>query len=42
MASFRVSANIERVTSSALTGANPKPQFPSVTEVTPCQPSIVQ
>ena len=42
IASVRVIINIERSRNRGLTGANPKPQLPIATEVTPCQPDIVQ
>ena len=42
MASVRDMVSIERSRSSGRTGAKPKPQLPSTTEVTPCQPEMVQ
>ena len=42
IASVRDMVSIERSRSSGRTGAKPKPQLPSTTEVTPCQPEIVQ
>ena len=42
IASVRVIVSIERSRKSGLTGAKPKPQLPSTTEVTPCHPEIVQ
>ena len=42
MASVRVMVSIERSRKSGFTGAKPKPQFPNTTDVTPCQPEIVQ
>ena len=42
IASFRERASIARSASLACTGANPNPQFPIVTEVTPCQLAIEQ
>ena len=42
MASFRASESIARSRSSGFTGANPNPQFPMTTDVTPCQPEIEQ
>ena len=42
IASVRDMVNIERSRSSGRTGAKPKPQLPSTTDVTPCQPEIVQ
>jgi hypothetical protein len=42
IASVRVIVSIERSRKSGFTGAKPKPQLPSTTEVTPCQPEIVQ
>jgi hypothetical protein len=42
IASVRVMVSIERSRKSGLTGAKPKPQLPSTTEVTPCQPEMVQ
>ena len=41
MASVRVMVSIERSWKSGFTGAKPKPQLPSTTDVTPCQPEIV-
>ena len=41
MASVRVMVSIERSRKSGFTGAKPKPQLPSTTDVTPCQPEIV-
>ena len=41
MASVRVIVSIERSRNSGLHGAKPKPQLPSTTDVTPCQPEIV-
>ena len=41
IASVRVIVSIERSRKSGRTGAKPKPQLPSTTEVTPCQPEIV-
>ena len=41
MASVRTIVSIERSRKSGLQGAKPKPQLPSTTEVTPCQPEIV-
>ncbi len=34
--------SIARSRALGLTGAKPKPQLPSTTDVTPCQPEIVQ
>ena len=42
MASVRVMVSMERSRKSGFTGAKPNPQLPSTTEVTPCQPEIVQ
>ena len=42
MASVRTIVSIERSRKSGLTGAKPKPQLPSTTEVTPCQLEIEQ
>ena len=42
IASLRVMLCMARSRSSTREGANPKPQFPMATEVTPCQPDIVQ
>ena len=42
IASTRVSVRIACSRSAARTGANPKPQFPIATEVTPCQPDSEQ
>ena len=42
MASLRDSDSRARSKSLLNTGANPKPQFPMVTDVTPCQPPIEQ
>jgi hypothetical protein len=42
IASLRVIVSIERSRPAGLTGANPKPQLPIATEVTPCQPETVQ
>jgi len=41
IASVRVIVSIERSRKWGRTGAKPKPQLPSTTEVTPCQPEIV-
>ena len=41
IASVRVIVSIERSRKSGRTGAKPKPQLPSTTDVTPCQPEIV-
>ncbi len=41
IASVRVIVSIERSRKSGCTGAKPKPQLPSTTDVTPCQPEIV-
>ena len=41
MASVRTMVSIDRSRKSGRTGAKPKPQLPSTTEVTPCQPEIV-
>src|SRR5262249_61384308 len=38
IASARVMVSIERSRKSGLTGTKPKPQLPSTTEQTPCQP----
>ena len=40
MASVRTIVSIERSRKSGLHGANPKPQLPSTTDVTPCQLEI--
>ena len=40
--SLRVIISNERSRSCGWHGAKPKPQLPSTTEVTPCQPEIVQ
>jgi len=40
MASVRTMVSIDRSRKSGLQGANPKPQLPSTTEVTPCQLEI--
>ena len=40
-ASLRDIVSMARSWSSGLQGANPKPQFPMATDVTPCQPEIV-
>ena len=42
MASVRVIVSMERSRKAGFTGAKPKPQLPRTTEVTPCQPEIVQ
>ena len=42
IASVRVIVSIERSRKSGRTGAKPNPQLPSTTDVTPCQPEIVQ
>ena len=42
MASVRTIVSIERSRKSGLQGAKPNPQLPSTTDVTPCQPEIVQ
>ena len=42
IASLRVIDSIERSRSSGRTGANPKPQLPMTTDVTPCQPESEQ
>ena len=42
IASVRDMVSIARSRPSGGTGAKPKPQLPSTTEVTPCQPEIVQ
>ena len=42
IASLRVSESMARSRPSAFTGAMPKPQLPITTEVTPCQPLVVQ
>ena len=42
IASVRDMVNMARSRSSSRTGAKPKPQLPSTTDVTPCQPEIVQ
>ena len=42
MASLRVIVSIARSRSSGRTGAKPNPQLPITTDVTPCQPEIVQ
>ena len=42
MASVRTMVSIDRSRKSGLHGANPKPQLPSTTEVTPCQLEIEQ
>ncbi len=42
MASLRDIISIERSRSSGFMGAKPKPQLPRVTDVTPCQPEMVQ
>jgi hypothetical protein len=42
MASLRESASIARSASLACNGAKPNPQFPSVTDVIPCQLPVVQ
>jgi hypothetical protein len=39
--SLRVMESIERSRSSGRHGAKPKPQLPTTTLVTPCQPEIV-
>ena len=41
IASRRDMVSIARSRSFGRTGAKPKPQLPSATEVTPCQPEIV-
>ncbi len=42
IASLRVIDSIDRSRSSGSTGANPKPQLPITTDVTPCQPDSEQ
>ena len=42
MASLRVMLSIARSRSSARDGANPNPQLPKATDVTPCHPESVQ
>jgi hypothetical protein len=41
MASVRVMVSMLRSRKSGFTGANPNPQLPSTTDVTPCQPEMV-
>jgi hypothetical protein len=41
IASVRVIVSIERSRNSGATGANPNPQLPRTTDVTPCHPEIV-
>ena len=41
-ASLRSRVSIDLSRCSGCTGAKPKPQLPMTTEVTPCQPDIVQ
>ena len=42
MASLRSMVSMARSRKSGFTGANPKPQLPMATDVTPCQPERVQ
>jgi hypothetical protein len=42
MASVRLIESIASSRASGCTGANPKPQLPVTTEVTPCHPESVQ
>ena len=42
MASVRDMVSMARSRPSGTTGAKPKPQLPSTTDVTPCQPEMVQ